>query len=32
MSNDPRYYVDVTVVSRYLAEQSEPDDNRFAFG
>ncbi len=31
MSNDPRYHIDVTVVSRYLAEQSEPDDHRFAF-
>lgn len=28
---DPRYLVDVSVVTRYLPEQSQPDDKRFAF-
>src|SRR3989338_3408465 len=29
--SDPRYKIDVSVVSRYLPEQSEPEQNRFAF-
>ena len=29
--SDPRYQIDVSVVSRYLPEQSEPEQNRFAF-
>ncbi|WP_460140798.1 Co2+/Mg2+ efflux protein ApaG [Pseudomonas sp. S2_E01] len=29
--SDPRYQVDVSVVTRYLAEQSQPEHNRFAF-
>ena len=29
--SDSRYQVDVTVVTRFLAEQSQPDQNRFAF-
>ncbi|MBH8610913.1 Co2+/Mg2+ efflux protein ApaG [Pseudomonas mohnii] len=29
--SDPRYQVDVSVVTRYLAEQSQPDQDRFAF-
>ena len=29
--SDPRYQVDVSVVTRYLAEQSQPEQNRFAF-
>ncbi|WP_019409849.1 Co2+/Mg2+ efflux protein ApaG [Pseudomonas psychrophila] len=28
---DPRYVVDVSVVTRYLPEQSQPDQQRFAF-
>ncbi|MFC3609432.1 Co2+/Mg2+ efflux protein ApaG [Stutzerimonas tarimensis] len=28
---DPRYRIDVDVTTRYLAEQSEPEQNRFAF-
>ncbi|MGV8841671.1 MAG: Co2+/Mg2+ efflux protein ApaG [Pseudomonas sp.] len=28
---DPRYQIDVSVVTRYLSEQSEPEQNRFAF-
>ena len=28
---DPRYVVDVIVVTRYLPEQSQPDQQRFAF-
>ncbi len=28
---DPRYQVDVSVVTRYLPEQSQPEQNRFAF-
>ncbi|MCJ8170290.1 Co2+/Mg2+ efflux protein ApaG [Atopomonas sediminilitoris] len=28
---DPRYHISVTVVSRYLPEQSLPDDQRYAF-
>ncbi|MHA6495506.1 Co2+/Mg2+ efflux protein ApaG [Pseudomonas borbori] len=29
--SDPRYQVDVSVATRYLPEQSEPEQNRFAF-
>jgi ApaG protein len=29
--SDPRYQVDVSVVTRYLPEQSQPEQNRFAF-
>ncbi len=29
--SDPRYKVDVSVVTRYLAEQSQPENDRFAF-
>jgi len=29
--SDSRYKVDVSVVTRYLAEQSQPDNDRFAF-
>ncbi|UUD62860.1 Co2+/Mg2+ efflux protein ApaG [Pseudomonas seleniipraecipitans] len=29
--SDPRYQIDVSIVSRYLAEQSQPQQNRFAF-
>ena len=29
--SDPRYQVDVSVVTRYLAEQSQPEHHRFAF-
>ena len=29
--SEPRYQVDVSVVTRYLAEQSQPEQNRFAF-
>ncbi|KFX70396.1 magnesium transporter ApaG [Pseudomonas taeanensis MS-3] len=28
---DPRYQVDVSVATRYLPEQSQPEQNRFAF-
>ena len=28
---DPRYLVDVSVVTRYLPEQSQPEHDRFAF-
>ena len=28
---DPRYVIDVSVVTRYLPEQSQPDQQRFAF-
>ncbi|TWC33193.1 ApaG protein [Pseudomonas sp. SJZ079] len=28
---DPRYQVDVSVTTRYLPEQSQPEQNRFAF-
>ncbi|MCP2074859.1 UNVERIFIED_ORG: ApaG protein [Pseudomonas lini] len=28
---DPRYQVDVSVTTRFLAEQSQPEHNRFAF-
>lgn len=29
--SDSRYKIDVSVVTRYLPEQSEPEQNRFAF-
>lgn len=29
--SDPRYQIDVSVVTRYLKEQSDPDNDRFAF-
>ncbi|BAP41942.1 Co2+/Mg2+ efflux protein ApaG [Pseudomonas sp. 21LCFQ02] len=29
--SDPRYQIDVSVVTRYLAEQSNPEQSRFAF-
>ncbi|WP_137820018.1 Co2+/Mg2+ efflux protein ApaG [Pseudomonas sp. 2FG] len=29
--SDPRYQVDVSVVTRFLPEQSQPEQNRFAF-
>ena len=29
--SDPRYQVDVSVTTRFLAEQSQPEQNRFAF-
>ncbi len=29
--SDPRYQVDVSVISQYLAEQSLPEQNRYAF-
>ncbi|MDE1168710.1 MAG: Co2+/Mg2+ efflux protein ApaG [Pseudomonas sp.] len=29
--SDPRYQIDVSVVTRYLTEQSQPDQQRFAF-
>lgn len=29
--SDPRYQVNVSVVTRYLAEQSQPEHERFAF-
>ena len=29
--SDPRYQIDVSVVTRYLAEQSQPEQNRYAF-
>ncbi|MET1077182.1 MAG: Co2+/Mg2+ efflux protein ApaG [Pseudomonas sp.] len=29
--SDPRYQIDVSVITRYLPEQSEPEQNRFAF-
>ena len=28
---DPRYQIDVKVTTRYLPEQSQPEQNRFAF-
>ncbi|MCQ4272199.1 Co2+/Mg2+ efflux protein ApaG [Pseudomonas kuykendallii] len=28
---DPRYHIDVTVISRFLPEQSQPEQERFAF-
>ncbi|WP_416637213.1 Co2+/Mg2+ efflux protein ApaG [Pseudomonas sp. OHS18] len=29
--SDPRYQIDVTIVTRYLPEQSQPEHSRFAF-
>lgn len=29
--HDPRYVIDVSVVTRYLPEQSQPEHNRYAF-
>lgn len=29
--SDPRYHIDVSVVTRYLPEQSQQEQNRFAF-
>jgi len=29
--SDPRYQIDVNIVTRYLPEQSQPEQNRFAF-
>lgn len=29
--SDPRYQVDVSVATRFLTEQSQPEQNRFAF-
>ncbi|WP_434561994.1 Co2+/Mg2+ efflux protein ApaG [Pseudomonas sp. D2-30] len=29
--SDPRYQVDVSVATRFLAEQSQPEHDRFAF-
>ncbi|ALI07948.1 Co2+/Mg2+ efflux protein ApaG [Pseudomonas thivervalensis] len=29
--SDPRYQVDVSVTTRFLAEQSQPEHDRFAF-
>lgn len=29
--SDPRYKIDVRVVSRYLPEQSQPEQSRYAF-
>ncbi len=29
--SDPRYLIDVSVVTRYLKEQSDPENSRFAF-
>lgn len=29
--SDPRYQVDVSVTTQFLAEQSQPEQNRFAF-
>ena len=29
--SDPRYQIDVSVVTRFLAEQSQPEQNRYAF-
>ncbi len=31
MSDDPRYRIDVSVVPQYLADHSEPEQNRYAF-
>ena len=28
---DPRYHIDVSVISRFLPEQSQPEQERFAF-
>ncbi|WP_165673274.1 Co2+/Mg2+ efflux protein ApaG [Metapseudomonas otitidis] len=29
--SEPRYQIDVSVTTRYLPEQSQPDDSRYAF-
>jgi ApaG protein len=29
--SDPRYQIDVSVVTRFLAEQSQPEQQRYAF-
>ena len=29
--SDPRYQIDVSVTARYLAAQSQPEQNRYAF-
>lgn len=29
--SDPRYQIDVSVVTRFLKEQSDPENDRFAF-
>ncbi len=29
--SDPRYQIDVSVVTRFLADQSQPEHHRFAF-
>ena len=29
--SDPRYQIDVSVTTRYLAAQSQPEQNRYAF-
>lgn len=29
--SDPRYQIDVNIVTRYLPEQSQPEQSRFAF-
>ncbi|VXC93432.1 protein associated with Co2+ and Mg2+ efflux [Pseudomonas sp. 8Z] len=29
--SDPRYQIDVSVTTRYLAAQSQPEENRYAF-
>ncbi len=29
--SDPLYHIDVTVISRFLPEQSQPEQERFAF-
>ena len=29
--SDPRYQIDVSIITRYLPEQSQPQQNRFAF-
>ncbi|MFQ6573725.1 Co2+/Mg2+ efflux protein ApaG [Pseudomonas sp. UM16] len=29
--SDPRYQIDVSVVTRFLKDQSEPENDRFAF-
>lgn len=29
--SDPHYQIDVSVVTRYLKDQSDPDNDRFAF-
>ncbi|PZP78392.1 MAG: Co2+/Mg2+ efflux protein ApaG, partial [Ectopseudomonas oleovorans] len=29
--SDPRYQIDVSVTTRYLAAQSQPEQSRYAF-